>query len=209
MKKLREGVYTWSVFSDEKQLDFNGFYLVVGHERVLIDPPPLDGEQTDAVAQMGAPTLIALTNRHHGRAAGAAKERFGCPVAIHAADADHVEAPVDQRFHDGDVLVGALEVVNLAFQKSPGESGLYWRDRKVLVLGDALIGKPKGGLSRLLDAKYADPKRAEQGLQRLRELEVEALLLGDGASIPQGAGPILRDWLERHSGGAPPAPKKV
>ena len=32
-------IYQWSEFSDEKQLSFNGYYLVHGEESVIIDPP--------------------------------------------------------------------------------------------------------------------------------------------------------------------------
>ena len=42
MKALLPGIWQWSWFSEDKQLDFNGHYLAVGEHHVLIDPPPID-----------------------------------------------------------------------------------------------------------------------------------------------------------------------
>ena len=35
-------IHTWSEFSDEKQLNFNGYYVVREGQSVLIDPPELN-----------------------------------------------------------------------------------------------------------------------------------------------------------------------
>jgi hypothetical protein len=53
----------------------------------------------------------------------------------------------------------------------------------VLILGDALIGKPPGALSLLPPEKFADPERARTGAARLAELDVDVVLVGDGVSI--------------------------
>ena len=39
MKEILPGIYTWHEFSEEKQLNFNGYFLVSRGESVLIDPP--------------------------------------------------------------------------------------------------------------------------------------------------------------------------
>jgi hypothetical protein len=40
MKPLLPGVWQWSWFSEEKQLNFNGLFLTVGEHKILVDPPP-------------------------------------------------------------------------------------------------------------------------------------------------------------------------
>ncbi len=44
MKQLLSGIWQWSWFSEEKQIDFNGLFLNVGEHKILIDPPPMTGE---------------------------------------------------------------------------------------------------------------------------------------------------------------------
>ena len=39
MKEILPGIYTWHEYSEEKQLNFNGYFLVSGEESVLVDPP--------------------------------------------------------------------------------------------------------------------------------------------------------------------------
>ena len=41
MREVLPGVYEWSWFSAEKQIDFNGHFVVADGDRVLIAPPPL------------------------------------------------------------------------------------------------------------------------------------------------------------------------
>jgi glyoxylase-like metal-dependent hydrolase (beta-lactamase superfamily II) len=100
-------------------------------------------------------------------------------------------------FKDGELLVGGIWVIQLKDQKSPGESALFIQQRKgVLILGDALIGKPAGALSMLPAEKYADSQKAKDGLRRLLKYQFDSVLVGDGASIITGAKPIMEQALE-------------
>jgi glyoxylase-like metal-dependent hydrolase (beta-lactamase superfamily II) len=78
-------------------------------------------------------------------------------------------------------------VIQLKDQKSPGESALFIQQgRGVLIVGDALIGKPAGFVSMLPADKYADIGKATEGLRRLLKYNFESLLVGDGVSILAG-----------------------
>ncbi|HEX9154857.1 MAG TPA: hypothetical protein VF819_04790, partial [Nitrospira sp.] len=57
----------------------------------------------------------------------------------------------------------------------------------ILIVGDALIGKPAGALSMLPTEKYADAAKAKEGLRRLLKYNFDAILVGDGTSILTGA----------------------
>jgi glyoxylase-like metal-dependent hydrolase (beta-lactamase superfamily II) len=91
-------------------------------------------------------------------------------------------------FKDGELLTGGIWVIQLKDQKSPGESALFIQQGKgVLIVGDALIGKPPGSVSLLPAEKYADAGKAHEGLRRLLKYNFDSLLVGDGASILTGA----------------------
>ena len=91
-------------------------------------------------------------------------------------------------FKDGELLPGGIWVIQLKDQKSPGESALFIQQGKgVLIVGDALIGKPAGFVRMLPDEKYVDVTKAREGLRRLLKYNFDSLLVGDGVSILTGA----------------------
>jgi glyoxylase-like metal-dependent hydrolase (beta-lactamase superfamily II) len=197
MRELAPGIHSWARFSEEKRLDFNGLYLELAGGPLLVDPPPLGDDDAAEIERRGRPREIILTNKDHRRAAPAARERFGAPIAIHALDAPLIDCAIDRTFADGERLGGALEVMRVPDGKSPGESALWWAERRVLILGDALLGKPPGELSLVPAEKLADPARARAGVTRLAELEPEVVLVGDGVSLLAEGAAAIRRFLVR------------
>lgn len=197
MKKIREGLYTWSQFNEEKQLDFNGIYLHTGRKAVLIDPPTLSEEDRHEIDSLGRPHRIYLTNKHHTRSAAILRAHWHCPLYIHEDDAPLMEIPVDKTFSDGELLEEELEVIRIPDAKTPGECAFFWKKNGVLIVGDALIGKPPGALSLLPDEKFKDPQAFKQGLLVLRGLDYYTLLVGDGTPILEGARPIVETFLRQ------------
>ena len=86
LQELNPNLFRWSEFSDEKQLNFNGYYLVNREESVIIDPPDLsnDGmsELKKRIADHARSPLkaVLLTNAHHDRASLKLKETFDIPI---------------------------------------------------------------------------------------------------------------------------------
>jgi uncharacterized cupin superfamily protein len=212
-----DGVWTWRVWrpGSFRGVSFNGTYLEAGDERLVIDPPPLNTWELEHLEQLGGPTTVVITNANHLRAGPELRSRFGARLLVPAADRDRVETDVDGTFEHGD-RIGPLTVVALDDQKTPGESALHWPERRLLILGDALIGAPRHGLSLLPESKFADPARAREGLRRLLDLDVDAVLVGDGESILAGGAAALRaffgevpeaalETLETTGGGRAPA----
>ena len=68
-------------------------------------------------------------------------------------------------------------------------------NKGLLIVGDALIGKPPGSVGMLSAEKYADAAKAKEGLKRLLKYNFDALLVGDGASILTGAKPVVEKFL--------------
>ena len=71
MKQLLPGIWQWSWFSEEKQLDFNGLFLHVGEHKIVIDPPPMTAEASTLIRRQGQLDYIIVTNRDHAREASA------------------------------------------------------------------------------------------------------------------------------------------
>jgi glyoxylase-like metal-dependent hydrolase (beta-lactamase superfamily II) len=188
MKQLLPGIWQWSWFSEEKQLDFNGLFLHVGEHRIVIDPPPMPAEVSTFIRRKGQLDYIIVTNRDHARDASACQTDFRCQLHVPEVDAPQMDLKANKTFKDGELLPGGIWVIHLKDQKSPGESALFLQQGKgILIVGDALIGKPAGSLSMLPAEKYADAGKAKEGLRRLMNYTFDAILVGDGASILTGA----------------------
>jgi len=197
MKQILPGMWQWSWFSAEKQLDFNGLFLMVGEHKILVDPPPMTAEAGTFIRRNGPVDYIIVTNRDHVREAGTYQMEYRCQLQVPDADAPHMEVQPTKTFKDGELLPGGIWVIHLHDQKSPGESALFIQQgRGVLIVGDALIGKPAGAVSMLAAEKYADATRAKEGLRRLLKYQFESLLVGDGTSILTGAKQPVEQLLQ-------------
>lgn len=188
MKPLLPGIWQWSWFSDEKQLDFNGLFLTVGEHKILVDPPPMTAEASTMIRRNGPLDYIIVTNRDHAREAAAVQAEFKCQLYVPELDAPQMELKPTRTFKDQELLPGGIWVVQLKDQKSPGESALFIQQGKgILILGDGMIGKPAGALSMLPAEKYTDREKAKDGLRRLLKYSFDTVLVGDGVSIMAGA----------------------
>lgn len=199
MKPIFPGIWQWSWFSEEKQLNFNGLFLTVGEHRILVDPPPLTAEATTVIRRQGQLDYIIVTNRDHAREAEACRRDFGCQLFLPEADAPQMDLKPIRTFKDGELLPGGIWVIHLLDQKSAGESALFIQQGKgVLIVGDALIGKPPGALTMLPEEKYHDVVKAKEGLRRLLKYNFDAMLVGDGTSIMTGAKAAVEKVLAEH-----------
>jgi glyoxylase-like metal-dependent hydrolase (beta-lactamase superfamily II) len=192
MKNLLPGIWQWSWFSEEKQLDFNGLFLTVGEHKILVDPPPMTGDASSLILRNGPVDYIIVTNRDHAREAARYQGEFRCQLHVPEADAAQMDLKPTKTFKDGELLTGGIWAIQLKDQKSPGESALFIQQGKgVLIVGDALIGRLSGSVSLLPSEKYANVGKAQEGLRRLLKYNFDSLLVGDGASILTGAKPVI------------------
>ena len=197
MKQLLPGIWQWAWFSEEKQLDFNGLFLMVGEHKILVDPPPLTGEAHAHIRRNGPVDYLIVTNRDHTREAAVCQAEFECRLFVPEADAASMDLRPTKTYRDGELLPGGIWAIQLSNQKSPGESALFIQQGKgVLIVGDAMIGKPAGCLSLLPADKYVDVARAKDGLRRLLKYEFDSLLAGDGISILTGGKSALTRLLD-------------
>jgi glyoxylase-like metal-dependent hydrolase (beta-lactamase superfamily II) len=193
MKEILPGVFTWPWFSERHGYDFNGWLFRHAGGNVCVDPVQMPDDVLDAIAKEGAATIV-LTNRNHGRASARVRERTGAKVLIHPADATHAKnegSAIDGELAHGQA-VGPFRVVPAA-GKSPGEVALHWPERRILVVGDACVGKPPGGLALLPEKVMDDPPALRRSLARIAaEVDFDTILVGDGAPILTGAKAALQ-----------------
>ena len=136
LKEISSNLHQWSEFSVEKQINFNGYYLINNRESVVIDPPDLldiDLQSLKSLVKKNTASplkAILLTNIHHDRMSRKIKEVFRVPVYIHENDSDGLDFQPDHTFLNGDKLFCGLKAIHLKNQKSPGETAFYLEDQK-------------------------------------------------------------------------------
>jgi glyoxylase-like metal-dependent hydrolase (beta-lactamase superfamily II) len=189
------GVLSWSRFSEPHGYDFNGTLVLNAEGNLCIDPVDPTETVLDRLV-VGGVAQILITNRNHTRAANRVRERTGARVAIHPADAAYAR---DQGIAIGAELevgerAGPFTVVGVP-GKSPGEIALHDPARRLLVVGDAVIGDPPGRLSLLRERVMDDPARLRASVRSLLELDFDALMVGDGVPIRKGGRERLRELV--------------
>ena len=193
MREILSGIWTWPWFSEPHGYNFNGHLILHEGGNLCIDPVEPTAADLEEIVRLGVHQIL-LTNRNHSRAANQIRARTGARTAIHPADAPHARkegAVLDDELNLGD-KVGPLVVVG-APGKSPGEVVLHWPERKILIVGDAVVGDPPGKCKLLPEKVVDDPARLRESVRSLLALDFDILLPGDGAAILQGAKERLRE----------------
>ena len=195
MHEFLPGVLSWPWFSERHGYDFNGTLLLSAEGNHCVDPVDPTEEVLDRLVKEGVAQIL-ITNRNHTRAANRVRERTGARVAIHPADAAYAReqgTTIDAELAVGE-RAGPFTVVGVP-GKSPGEIALHDPARRMLVVGDAVIGNPPGRLSLLRERVMDDPARLRASIRALLELDFDALMLGDGFPIREGGRERLRELI--------------
>ena len=204
MREIVPGILTWPAYSPRFGYDLNGFFVRRPDGNLVIDPVEPSADELAALAREGVARIV-LTNRNHYRDAARVRERTGARVAVHPADAAFVREKgvvVDDALAHFDR--GGPFVVVPAGGKSPGEIALHWPEKRILVVGDACVGTPPGGLSLLPPAVIDDPDELRQSLRRIAaELDFDVLLVADGESILRGGRAALQRLVATFDGAGP------
>jgi glyoxylase-like metal-dependent hydrolase (beta-lactamase superfamily II) len=193
MREIVGGILGWSWLSEPHGYHFNGYLVRHPEGNLCIDPVEPSEEVLAALGREGVARIL-ITNRNHVRRANLVRERTGAPVAIHGDDAGYARgqgAVIDAALRPGE-RIGPFTVVG-APGKSPGEVVFHDPARRLLVVGDAVIGNPPGKLSLLREKVMDDPPRLRASVRALAALDLETVLVGDGESILGDAGARLRE----------------
>ena len=199
MREILPGILTWAWFSARHGYDFNGWLVRHPEGNLCIDPVEMPDDVLEEISAGGVARVL-LTNRNHFRASMRVKERTGARIAIHPADAGFARqrgTAVDDELRPGD-RVGPFAVVD-AHGKSPGEVALHWPERRILLVGDACVGKPPGECALLPDGVIDEKPALIESLRKLARLECDSLLVGDGAPVLEGGRAALQRLVAKLS----------
>lgn len=200
LEEVIDGVLHWRAFHDGIGKDVHSSFLT--SSRVAIDPMADDGIVA-TLAEHGGVELVALTNRHHLRGAGALAEAFGCPVLAPASGMAEFEGrkggPTITPYEWGEELASGV-VAHEVGAICPDDGALHLAiGPGALVLADVVIAA-EGGLAFVPDSLMDDPERVKSeslaALQRLLELDFEALLLAHGEPIASGGRRALERFID-------------
>ena len=196
MRELLTDIFTWPWFSEPHGYNFNGHFIRHAGRNLCVDPVEPSEEVLAELARQGVARIL-ITNRNHSRAANKIRTRTGARTAIHPADAPHARkegAELDDELNPGD-KVGPFVVIDSP-GKSLGEVVLHWPERRILLVGDAVVGDPPGRCKLLPDKVVDDPARLRDSARGLLALDFDILLVGDGVPILQSAKERLRELVD-------------
>jgi uncharacterized cupin superfamily protein/glyoxylase-like metal-dependent hydrolase (beta-lactamase superfamily II) len=188
------GVWSWSRWQPDRNLDFNGFFVETTEGNLVVDPIEPDDGTLAELRERGVAAIL-ITNRDHERSTAAVAAATGATTIASALDAPLLAQPVARTVQPGDVVYG-WTVIGLDGFKTAGEVALYRRDLRAAIVGDAIWGTPAGALTLMPDAKLADPIRAALSARALRALWIDHLLVGDGTCVFGNAHQLIGAMLD-------------
>jgi hypothetical protein len=196
MKALHKpNLLCWSVFNEERNLDFHSVFWTSPHGNVAIDPLPLSEHDRRHMEALGGVQDIVVTNSDHLRGAAELSATSGARIWAPALELDRFEHVKAHPVSEQSSPLAGLEVFELHGSKTPGELALLI-EHHTLVVGDLVRGHRAGRLNLLPDAKLADRSAALGSLRRLTELQsIDAVLVGDGWPVFHGGRHALNALL--------------
>ncbi len=200
MEELRPGLFHWSTFHDGIGRRVHSSF--VSGSGTLIDPMRPDGG-LDAIAELGRPERIVLSNRHHFRHSGEFVERFDCQVLCHEAGLSHFEGrqQVDG-FAFAEQLAGDVRSLELAAICAEETTLLLAVEGGALSFGDGLRRDEEGSLAFMPDSLLGDqPEQVKAGLHsnllRMLDEEFDMLLFAHAEPVLTGGRSTLEQFLGR------------
>jgi hypothetical protein len=197
MKEIAPGIWHWKARHPKIRIDVSSYFL--SEPALLLDPLAPDGVP-ERLEELGPPSEILLTNRHHYRDCQKLHERFGCPIraprpGMHEFDGGEPVEPYDFGESLADGAVSAHEVDAIC----PDEAALYFPSLRTLAVADGVINYI--GLGFVPDQYLDEPEQTKRGLKSAyrglaAELDFDNLLLAHGDPVIGGARNELRRFAE-------------
>jgi len=198
MKLLhRPDLFGWTIFDEDRNIDFHSVLWVREEGNIAIDPLPLSEHDKAHLKELGPLQWIIITNSDHVRDAAALAESTGAVIAGPAAERDSFPVSCERWLSDGDSLVPGLEAIELNGSKTPGELALLLEET-TLISGDLIRAHAADALCLLPDKKIVDRQAVIESVKRIAGLpKLDAVLTGDGWPIFRGARDRLRHLLDQ------------
>jgi len=213
VEEILPGLVQWSAFHEGIGREVYSCFAV--SSGTLIDPmEPAEG--VEAIAALGRPRRIVLTNRHHYRHSARFAAEASCPVLCQEAGLDHFgeDRPVEGYAFDEQLAEGvrALQLGSICAEET---ALLVDSADGVLCFGDGLTRNEEGSLAFMPDRLLGDdPAGVRAGLCRsLRRIHAEedfdGLLFAHAPAVLEGGHALLGEFLDRTSAPATARPVPI
>jgi glyoxylase-like metal-dependent hydrolase (beta-lactamase superfamily II) len=171
----------WSAHSPQAKVTLTSHAFAHEGKVILVDPIEGDSTFRKALAALGQPVLIVLTNANHERATLHWKKELNVPVAFSAHASKEISFKPDVILETLKNFQG-IQPIPLE-GAAPGEHALFIPHLKLLIVGDALINLPETGLSRLPDKYCSEPVKLIKALRSLDKLSFENTAFAHGTTL--------------------------
>jgi hypothetical protein len=197
MKEIAPGIWHWKAEHPKIKVKVSSYFLP--EAGVLLDPLAPD-DVPDRLEELGPPSEILLTNRHHYRDCQKLHERFGCAIraprtGMHEFDEGQPVQPYDF----GEALAGGAVTTHEVGAICSDEAALYISSARALAVADGVINYD--GLGFVPDNLMDEPEQTKEELKAAyrglaAELDFDNLLLAHGDPVIGGARNELRRFAE-------------
>jgi hypothetical protein len=197
VEEVAPGIWHWTASHPRIGIDVSSYYLA--DSGVLLDPLTPD-EVIERLDELGPPTEILLTNRHHWRDCSKLIERFEIPVCAPSPGMHEFSEDQPAEAYDfGNELAGGAVTAYEVGAICPDESALHIPAANALAVADGVINYD--GLRFVPDNLMDEPLRTKAGLRSAYhaladELNFDHLLTAHGEPVVGGARESLRDFAE-------------
>ncbi len=189
IQEVLPGFYLWQAYSSQAKVELTSHALVCGDALFFIDPIRLtESALTQLETLPQRPRAILLTNGNHERDAAFYRDRYTIPVFADREAAVEISIPTSPFPNH----LNGLELRSLP-GAGAGEVGIYYREKKLLILGDIIINLDSFAFAPLPDKYAANSKLMRRSLQSLTTLDVSTIAFAHGL-------PIMTHAAERLSG---------
>ena len=181
MKKLhRSDLFGWSIFNEERNIDFNSTLWVRSQGNVIIDPLPLTEHDIKHLESLGGASHVIITNSDHIRDAAKISSMTGAKCWAPLAEKEEFPLDCDGWLQDGDEPISGIEIFSFNGSKTPGELAVLI-DETTLITGDLIRAHEGGCLSIIPDVKLKNWDLAVKSIKRMASIKkIQAVIPGDG-----------------------------
>ncbi|MGY8869607.1 MAG: hypothetical protein ACKVJE_04115 [Pseudomonadales bacterium] len=184
MKTLhKNNFYCWSVFDEDRNIDFHSYVWVRPQGNIVFDPLPQTEHDKQHLLSMGEVSHILISNSDHVRDAQALAAKTGAQICGPEAEKGNFPIECDQWLSADSKLLDGLDVYSVSGSKTEGELA-FVVEGDTLITGDLVRAHSGGKLCILPDGKLQDKGHAVSSIKQLAAIRgITAVLPGDGWPI--------------------------
>jgi len=194
MKTLhKNNFYCWSLFDQDRNIDFHSYVWVSEVGVVVFDPLPMTKHDKNHLASLGELAHIFISNSDHVRNAEQLAAETGAVIWGPEAEKENFEIECTKWLGDSDSIIPGIKSYSLNGSKTKGELA-FLVEGDTLITGDLIRAHSGGKLCILPDAKLQNKGAAIESVKALASISaLEAVLTGDGWPVFRNASLVMSE----------------